>query len=193
MKKLVLLIFPLMLFCLLPGSVGQEAFKFGVVDLQRVLVNYNKAIEVDKLLKAADKRWKEKLATIRDDISTLQEKKEKTELFVDEAETANLVKEIELKQLEYQQEFNQGREALFEKQNELMAPILKDVEELIVKLGKDDNYDLIIDKQAVFYMNEKHDLTDKLIGMINATGAEEDTGDDPEDVNIPQKANGDAE
>lgn len=168
MKKFVFVLFPLMLFGLLSGSIGQESFKLGVVDTQRVLVNYSKAVEVDKMLKAAEKRWQEKLASIGENISTLQEKKEKTELFVEEAQTANLVSEIEQLQMQYQQEFNQGRDALLAKNREEMTPILKELEDLIIKVGKEENYDLIVDKQAVFYMNEKYDMTDKLIGQINA-------------------------
>ncbi len=174
MKKFVFVLFPLMLFSLLSGSIGQESLKLGVVDTQRVLVNYSKAVEVDKLLKAAEKRWQEKLTGIGEDITALQEKKEKTELFVEEAETANLVREIEQKQMQYQQEFNQGREALLAKNREEMTPIYKELEELIIKVGKEENYDLIIDKQSVFYMNEKYDMTDKLIGLINA-GVEKDS------------------
>ncbi len=168
MKKFVFVLFPLMLFGLLSSSIGQESFKLGVVDTQRVLVNYSKAVEVDKMLKAAEKRWQEKLASIGENISTLQEKKEKTELFVEEAQTANLVSEIEQLQMQYQQEFNQGRDALLAKNREEMTPILKELEDLIIKVGKEENYDLIVDKQAVFYMNEKYDMTDKLIGQINA-------------------------
>ena len=195
MKKFVLVLFPLMLFGLLTGSIGQESFKFGVVDTQRVLVNYSKAVEVDKMLKAAEKRWQEKLAAVGENIRTLQEKKEKTELFVEEAQTANLVREIEQLQLQYQQEFNQGRDALLAKNREEMTPILKELEELIIKVGKEENYDLIVDKQAVFYMNEKYDLTDKLIGTINA-GAEtdavtktEDTGVNTDDVQKNEQQN----
>ncbi len=181
MKKFVLVLFPLMLFSLLSGSVGQEALKLGVVDTQHVLVNYSKAIEVDKKLKAAEKRWQENLAEIGENITTLQEKKEKTELFVEEAQTATIERDIQRLQQQYQQEFNQGREALLEKNREWMTPILKELEDLIKKVGKEENYDLIIDKQAVFYMSEKFDISNKLIDLINA-GAEKDANskvDDP--------------
>lgn len=173
MKKFVLVLLPLMLFSLISGSIGQESIKLGVVDTQRVLANYSKAVEVDKMLKAAEKRWQEKLAAIGENITTLEEKKKKTELFVEEAQTASLVREIEQLQMQYQQEFNQGREALLARNREELTPILKELEELIIKVGKEQNYDLIIDKQAVFYMNEKYDITDKLIGLINA-GVEKD-------------------
>lgn len=171
MKKFVLVLLPLILFSLLSSSIGQEALKLGVVDTQRVLVNYSKAIEVDNKLKAAEKRWQENLVEIRDNITTLQEKKEKTELFVEEAQTATIERDIQRLQQQYQAEFNQGREALLEKNREWMTPILKELEDLIIKVGKEGNYDLIIDKQAVFYMNEKFDISKELIDLINA-GAE---------------------
>ena len=182
MKKLVLILLPLMLLSLLSGSMGQEAFKLGVVDTQRVLINYTEAVKVDNLLKNAEKRWQEELAGISSDITNLQEKKEKTELFVEEAETASIVREIQQKQQEYQQKFNVGRDALLEKNRELMTPIIKELEELIKRIGKEENYDLIIDKQAVFYLNEKYDLTDKLIGLINDGAEKSDSGKNNQDA-----------
>jgi outer membrane protein len=169
MKKLVFVIFSMVLFVgLMAGSIGQEAFKLGVVDSNRVLLNYQKAIETDKLLKAAEKRLKEKLDAIGEEIRTLREKKTKTELFLEQPKIADLEKQIEQKTIEHQQEFERGRQALLEKNQELMTPIFKELEELIIKVGKEEKYDLIIDKQAALYFNEKYDITDELIKLINA-------------------------
>ncbi len=188
MKKLVLLILPLMLFSLLSVSISQESLKLGVVDTQRVLLNYSKAIEVDNQLKAAEKRWKDNLADIGEQIDTLQEKKEKTELFVEEAQTAKIENEILQLQQQYQQQFNQGREALLAKNQEWMTPIFKELEDLIIKVGKDENYDLIINKQAVLYMNEKYDISDKLIELINANAEKENSVEKQEEVEKPSPA-----
>ncbi len=168
MKKFVLIVFSFVLFGILTASIGQEAFKLGVVDSNRVLQNYKKAMDADKFIKNADARLKKNLDDMAEDIKTLIEKKEKTELFVEEAQTAELVKQIQAKQLEYQREREQGTQALYEKNRELMQPIFKELEQLIIKTGKDENYDLIIDKQAALYFNEKYDITDKLIILINA-------------------------
>lgn len=168
MKKFVLIVFSLVLFGMLTVSIGQEAFKLGVVDSNRVLQNYKKAMDADKFLKNAEERLRKNLAEMDEDIRTLIEKKEKTELFVEEAQTAELVKQIQAKQLEFQRERDQGSQALIEKNRELMQPIFKELEQLIIKTGKEENYDLIIDKQAALYFNEKYDITDKLIILINA-------------------------
>ena len=183
MKKIVLLIFSsIVLFGLMTSTIGQESFKFGVVDTNRVLQNYQKAIDADKELKAAEKRLKTNLDVIVEEIRTLREKKDKTELFVEEAETANLEKQIQLKQQEYQQKFEQGRQVLLERNQELMTPIYKELETLIINTGKAENYDLIIDKQAALYANEKYDLTDKLIELINAGAGEAETEKEKENV-----------
>ena len=168
MKKFVLIVFSFVLFGMLTVSIGQEAFKLGVIDSNRVLQNYKKAMDADKFLKNAEERLRKNLAEMDEDIRTLIEKKEKTELFVEEAQTAELVKQIQAKQLEFQREREQGSQALIEKNRELMQPIFKELEQLIIKTGKEENYDLIIDKQAALYFNEKYDITDKLIILINA-------------------------
>ncbi len=191
MKKLVLVIFSMALFGLIVGSIGTETFKFGIVDANRVLLNYQKAIEADKILKNAEKRLQEKLDAIGEEIRTLQERKEKAELFESEEQINESQNKIQQKQLEYQQEFERGGQVLSEKRQELLTPILKELEELIIKVGKEENYDLIINKQAALYFNEKYDLTDKLIKLIN-DGAEK-AEPIKEDAKKPQPATGDAE
>ncbi|MDE0483584.1 MAG: OmpH family outer membrane protein [Candidatus Poribacteria bacterium] len=169
MKKLVFITFSMVLLVgLMAGSIGTETFKLGVVDSNRVLLNYQKAIETDKTLKDAEKRLKEKLDIIGEEIRTLREKKTKSELFLEQPKIAELQKQIEQKTIEHQQEFERGRQALLEKNQELMTPIYKELEELIIKVGKEEKYDLIIDRQATLYFNEKYDITDELIKLINA-------------------------
>ena len=187
MKKLVLVIFSMALFGLTAGSIGQETFKFGIVDSNRVLLNYQKAIEADKELKAGEQKLKENLDEVASQIRTLQEKKTKTELFVEEAETADLEKQIQSKTLEHQQIFERGRQTLLERSQELMGPIYKELEELIIKVGKEENYGLIIDRQAALYFNEKYDLTDKLIKLINAN----DKKAEPKKENAEKPSTGD--
>ncbi len=191
MKKLVLVIFSMALFSLTVGSIGTETFKFGIVDANRVLLNYQKAIEADKILKNAEKRLKEKLDAIGEEIRTLQERKEKAELFESEEQINESENKIQQKQIEYQQELNRGREALLAKNQELMTPIYKELEVLIIKVGKEENYDLIIDKQAALYFNEKYDLTEKLIKLINAGAGKAEPK--KEDAEKPKSSTEDAE
>ena len=155
-------------FCFSSGSIGQESFKIGVVNTQEVLEGSQQATDATDILKAASERLKTKLENLADEIRTLQEKKAKTELFVEKAQTADLDNEIRLKQQEYQREVEIGQQALLEKEQELMEPIYNNLQEVIVKVGESENFDIILEKRLItLYVKAEFDLTQRLIGLMN--------------------------
>ena len=164
----MLLTIALVAFCFSPSSIGQESFKIGVVNTQIVLEGSKQATDATNILKAASERLKAKLDKLGEEIRTLQEKKAKTELFVERAQTADMDNEIRLKQQEYQREVEIGQQALLEKEQELMEPIYNSLQELIVKVGKSENFDIILEKRLItLYVKEDFDLTQRLIGLMN--------------------------
>lgn len=167
MKRIVFVICSIMLFGFLTGSIGQESFKFGVVDTQRVLDNFGKFKDANEKLRTADQRLKNKLEALFQEIQTLEEKKTKTELFLEKPQTDDLENQIRVKQDEFLRQRQVGEQALIDEQKVLMEPILKEIEQLIKENGKKENYDLIISKQAALYYNEKYDITENLIKIIN--------------------------
>lgn len=167
MKRIVFVICSIMLFGFLTGSIGQESFKFGVVDTQRVLDNYGKFKDANEKLRTADQRLKNKLEALFQEIQTLEEKKTKSELFLEKPQTDDLENQIRVKQDEFLRQRQVGEQALIDEQKVLMEPILKEIEQFIKENGKKENYDLIISKQAALYYNEKYDITDNLIKIIN--------------------------
>lgn len=179
--RLTLLIIGLTAFCFSTGSLGQQAFKIGVVNTQEVLEGSAKAKDATQLLQAASERLKTKLQQLGDEIRTLQEKKAKTELFVERAQTADLDNEILLKQQEYQREVEVGQQALLEKEQELMEPIYNSLQELIIKVGEAENYDIILEKRLItLYVKKDYDLTQQLIGLMNEDDKKDKNDENPE-------------
>ena len=169
---LVLVVF-LTAFCFSPRSIGQESFKIGVVNTQVVLEGSQQATDATDILKAASERLKTKLDNLGDEIRSLQEKKTKAELFVEQAQTTDLDNEIRLKQQEYQREVEIGQQALLEKEQELMEPIYNSLQELIVKVGESENFDIILEKRLItLYVKAEFDLTQRLIGLMNEAKSE---------------------
>ena len=73
-----------------------------------------------------------------------------------------------MKQQEYQREVEIGQQALLEKEQELMEPIYNNLQELIVKVGESEDYDIILEKRLItLYVKKDHDLTQQLIGLMN--------------------------
>lgn len=176
--RLTLLIICVTAFCFSSGSIGQEAFKIGVVNTEEVLKGAAEATKATETLRAAGERLQKKLQDIADEARTLQEKKAKTELFVEKAQTADLDNEILQKQQEHQRELEIGQQALLDKERELLEPIYKKLEDLIIKVGKDDNYDIILEKRLItLYVKEEYDLTKRLIDLMNENN---ENGENPE-------------
>ena len=166
--RLTLLIISIAAFCLSSGSIGQEAFKIGVVNTEEVLKGSEAATNASELLRAAGEKLQKELEQIAKDVEMLQEKKAKTKLFVEEAQTADLDSEILQKQQEFQREREEGQQALLAKERELLEPIYKSLEELIIKVGKDENFDIILEKRLItLYVKDEYDLTKRLIDLMN--------------------------
>ncbi|RKU32331.1 hypothetical protein C6495_11005 [Candidatus Poribacteria bacterium] len=171
--SLVILTVLIASFCLISGSIGQESFKMGVVNTQQVLEGYTKAATAIEVLRTQGNRLEKSLGDLADEIRTLQDRKAKTQRFVEEAQTADLEAEIRRKQQEYQREAELGQQGLLEEEKKLMEPIYKDIRDRIIELGKANGYDIILEKGLiVLYVDEKHELTQKVIHSLNEDTAE---------------------
>ena len=108
-----------------------------------------------------------RLKKLEDEIITMEERLTKQELFLDEDAVRSAQADIVRKQDEYRQKLKVGQDSLMEKQKELLEPILQEVKDLIIQIGKEEKYSLILDKQAALFVEPKYDLTDSLILRLN--------------------------
>ena len=160
----VIVLFSILSLC---SIVNAQDFKLGVINTQKVVENYNKAIEADTELKTLQDRLAGRLKKLEDEIVTMEERLTKQELFLDEDAVRSAKADIVRKQDEYRQKLQVGQESLMEKQKELLEPILQEVKDLIIQIGKQEKYSLILDKQAAMFVESKYDLTDSLIQQLN--------------------------
>ena len=160
----VIVLFSILSLC---SIVNAQDFKLGVINTQKVVENYNKAIEADTELKTLQDRLAGRLKKLEDEIITMEERLTKQEIFLDEDAVRSAKADIVRKQDEYRQKLKVGQESLMEKQKELLEPILQEVKDLIIQIGKQEKYSLILDKQAAMFVEPKYDLTDSLIQQLN--------------------------
>jgi len=148
-------------------GVSAQEFKLGIINTQKVVESYSKAIEADTELKTLQNRLTTRLKKLEDEIITMEERLTKQELFLDEDTVKSAQADIVRKQDEYRQKLKVGQESLMEKQKELLEPILQEVKDLIIQIGKEKNFSLILDKQAALFVKPEYDLTDSLIQQLN--------------------------
>ena len=116
--------------------------------------------EIDKLKKMGDEFQKE-----------VQETEKKALLMSDEIKMKKQ-EEFQLRQIEldkfYDDLYNQQNGKLVKKQEELLQPIINRINEILMRVGKEDSYDYIFDAEGpVLYADEKYDLSDYILEELD--------------------------
>ena len=150
------------------GVMAQDS-KIGYVNTQRITTEsaIAKAAQA-KLEQEFSKRGKE-LADLQAGLKTFSEKFERDAPTLTESQRASRQKEgaelnrdFQRKQREYQEDLNGRR-------NEELQQVLDKANKAVKKVAEDEKYDLVI--QEVVYSSAKHDITDKVLKILNAAAA----------------------
>ena len=149
------------------GAMAQDS-KIGYVNTQRITTEsaISKSAQA-KLEQEFSKRGKE-LADLQTAFKTFSEKFERDAPTLTESQRASRQKEgaelnrdFQRKQREYQEDLNGRR-------NEELQQVLEKANKAVKKVAEDEKYDLVI--QEVVYSNSRHDITDKVLKILNAAG-----------------------
>jgi len=159
----------LLLFCIPVSSLAVDTFKIGCIDFQRVLNESD-----------AGKKAKADLETlVKSKQSTIDEKGKIIEKMKSDVEKqasvlsaeAKKSKEEELEKTlrEYQRLVQDSQAEVKKKELDLTDVIIKDIRQLVEKMGEENGYTLIIEKTGgmVLYSSKDIDLTDVVIKKYN--------------------------
>jgi len=150
------------------GLMAQES-RIGYINTQRITTEsaIAKAAQA-KLEQEFSKRGKE-LADLQAALKTFSEKFERDAPTLTESQRASRQKEgaelnrdFQRKQREYQEDLNGRR-------NEELQQVLDKANKAVKKVAEDEKYDLVI--QEVVYSSARHDITEKVLKILNAAAA----------------------
>ena len=160
----------LALIALALAALGATAFaqdsKIGYINTQRITTEsaIAKAAQV-KLEQEFSRRGKE-LGDLQSALKTFSEKFERDTPTMTESqrgsrqkEFAELNRDFQRKQREYQEDLNGRR-------NEELQQVLEKATKAVRVVAEEEKYDLVI--QEVVYSNTKHDITEKVLKILNS-------------------------
>lgn len=147
-------------------AVAQES-KIGYINTQRITNESAPAKAAQaKLEQEFSKRQKE-LADLQVSLKAMSEKFERESATLSEKdrltrqkEFADTNREFQRKQREYQEDLNGRR-------NEELQQVLDKANKAVRQVADAEKYDLVI--QEVVYSNGKHDITDKVLKLLNTS------------------------
>lgn len=146
--------------------------KIGYVDSKVIIDGMEDAKDAQTNLDNLVQTWKTEIQHMNDSLNSLKDDFEKKKLILTDnikKQKQEAITDLEKKIGDYKQsKFGESGE-YFQKQNELMKPVQDKLFKAIQDVAKEGGYDFVFDRSSqllLLYMNEKYDLTQKVINKL---------------------------
>jgi outer membrane protein len=168
-------------FALIAGAVmvpaNQDTLKLGFIDSQTVIGAYPGTQEAQATFNTENAAWEREATAMQNEVQRLNQELERQSMAMTQERRTQLTAELQQKYAEYQEFIDriwgQNGEA-YQRNQELMAPIIERVNTLLEQVGQDEDYDYIFDAASggLVYAAPAYDLTPRIIELMG-TGEEE--------------------
>ena len=166
-KVVVLLVLFLFLAAPTQAQLFKKGIKIGYVDIAEVFDQYEATDIATEKLRGDIEEKKKDIEKRREDINILTQKLDAQATVINEKEKDKVKKDVESKLKELKDITEKSNRELRQREQKLIRDILKDIEEVIKIYGKDNGYDLVMDKRQVLYGPEGMDITKEIVKIIN--------------------------
>ncbi len=149
---------------LLPGFA--EDFRVGFINTDRIFREANTAkVAQTKLEQEFSKREKE-LVELGNVLKSNSEKLERDAPTLSETQRSTRQRQLAEQDRDFQRKRREFQEDLNARKNEELQQVLEKANKVVKQVAESEKYDLIL--QEAVYINPKHDITEKVIKVINA-------------------------
>ena len=168
MKRWILVVMGLWLAA---PAVRAEEFKLATVDLQRALNECESGKRAKEDFKSQVDKLQGDLQKQKTEIERIKDEVEKKGMVLKDEERRNMEKDYQKRLRDFQRTYKDSQAELQQKDNELTAEILRELQEVIAEYGAKQSYTLILEASntgAVLYNARSIDITDPIIEAYNA-------------------------
>jgi outer membrane protein len=151
------------------GCFAADGGKLGYVDIQKVLNLSSAGKDAKDQLTVKVKKYQEEISRKQEEMKKLKDVIEKQGQLL--SESVKNAKEKEYQQLlkDLQRLQKDAQDDLQAKDEELTRRILTDIEKVVQDYGRKNNYTFIfIRNDGMIFADEKVDLTDKILALVNS-------------------------
>lgn len=153
---------------MLVGTAAMAADqKIAVVDFQAVMKDIPQSAIIMQTLEAEFKDEKAVIAQLVKDIKYYEEKQKRDGSLMTDKEKQDLEKQIATLFQEYQTKGKAFQQSSGVRQNEETNKIIELVSKTVNKIAKEEGYDLVLQKQAVVFSDDKYSITTEVIKQVS--------------------------
>lgn len=147
------------------SALAATDVKIGVVDIQRAIQETAAGKAAKKQLEGDMAKKKEELQKKEADLKKKSEELEKKAAVLSEAQLRKQQGEFQQEMLQFREMVGQSQMGLQRKEQELLQPVIKKMDEVITTLAKNGKYSVILQKSQnnVLWASDAVDITDQVI------------------------------
>ena len=151
------------------GSVWSAELKVGCVDIQRAVNESNAGKEAKKALGKEIEKFQRQIGDKQNELQTMKESLEKQGPMLTPEVRATKEKDYQNRLREFQRWGEDNQNELNQKRGEMERVIAIALQKVIKKLGEDEGYTLILEKNEniVFHASKSIDITDRVIKIYD--------------------------
>lgn len=159
MKKALAVLGSMLLIGSLPAYAADATPSIAVVNVQQLFQSSPKIADLNKQLQAKFKPRQDKLIAQQKSLQDELDKYKKESVTMSQKDKDAMQKRISDDQAGLQKDATEFQQDLSKEQSKIMKGVLASLNEIISGLAKTNNYQLVLDSQAVIYAVDKSDIT----------------------------------
>lgn len=152
------------------GSVLATDLRIGFVDIQKAVNECNAGKEAKKVITKEVEKFQRLIAEKQKELQTVKETLEKQGPMLTQEARASKEREYQAKLREFQRWGEDNQNEINQKRIEMERNISMGLQKVIQKVGIDDDYTLILEKNEniVLFASKSIDITDRVIKVFDA-------------------------
>ena len=148
--------------------LAQERIKIGFIDVQRIISESQAGKKAKDRFQAQVKKAETDVQKERQDLERLKNDLDKKGPLLKDEERRNLEADLQKRSVILQRTLGDYQQDLQRRNNEMMAEILKELEQVVTEVGKADKFTLILERSQILYSDQAIDITNKVIDAYNS-------------------------
>jgi len=149
-------------------ALAQERIKIGFIDVQRIISESQAGKKAKDRFQAQVKKAEADVQKERQDLERLKNDLDKKGPLLKDEERRNLEADLQKRSVTLQRTLGDYQQDLQRRNNEMMAEILKELEQVVTEVGKADKFTLILERSQILYSDQAIDITNKVIDAYNS-------------------------
>jgi len=149
-------------------AAAQDRVNIGFIDVQRAISESVAGKRARDRFQSQVKKAESDLVKEKQELERLKSEFDKKSPLLKDDERRNLEVDLQRRAVNYQRAMGDQQQELRQKEGEMTADILKELEKIVAEVGKADKFTIILERSQILYSDQATDITNKVIEVFNS-------------------------